>query len=198
MSRNGEARSRILARVREALESRAALEHPGPFGGWRPEGALPAGPVDAFRTLFEAAGGEVRRFATEEDASAWLSELAADFETSAVGATVPDALRPDLPRVRPDEAALGVSLARAAVGETGSLILDARDGRRTQLLPPTHVVWIAAADVYGSFAEALAGLKDDLPSGLGLHSGPSKSADIGQITVKGVHGPGRVIAAILD
>ena len=36
-----------------------------------------------------------------------------------------------------------------------------------------------------------------LPSAIGLHSGPSKSADIGQVLVRGVHGPGRVIAVLV-
>jgi len=36
-----------------------------------------------------------------------------------------------------------------------------------------------------------------LPTALGLHSGPSKSADIGQVLVRGVHGPGRVVAVII-
>jgi L-lactate dehydrogenase complex protein LldG len=197
MSGDGAARERILARVRAALEERRPVEHPGAFGGWRPEGALPDVPVDGFCMLFEAAGGEVRRFAAEAEAREWLFGFAADFATVAVGATVPTTLRPDRPTAPPENASLGVSFARAAVAETGSLILDARDGRRTQLLPPTHVVWIRAGDVYGYLTDALTALRDDLPSGLGLHSGPSKSADIGQILVKGVHGPGRVIAAIL-
>jgi L-lactate dehydrogenase complex protein LldG len=41
-------------------------------------------------------------------------------------------------------------------------------------------------------------MKEDLPSAVGLHSGPSKSADIGHIMVKGVHGPGRLIAAVIS
>ncbi len=198
MSPGDGARERILARVREAIERRPDVEHPGAFGGWRPESALPDTPVEAFRTLFEAAGGEVFRFGTEAEGRTWLADFASSFEAAAVGATVPEALRPALPTAPPETAALGVSRARAAVAETGSLILDARDGRRTQLLPPTHVVWIRAADVHALLTDALTALKGDLPSGLGLHSGPSKSADIGQIMVKGVHGPGRVIAAILD
>ncbi|MGC8905434.1 LUD domain-containing protein, partial [Thermus sp.] len=36
-----------------------------------------------------------------------------------------------------------------------------------------------------------------LPAALGLHSGPSKSADIGQVMVKGVHGPGRLVVVVL-
>ena len=41
-------------------------------------------------------------------------------------------------------------------------------------------------------------MRADLPSAIGLHSGPSKSADIGQIMVKGVHGPGRVVAVVIE
>jgi L-lactate dehydrogenase complex protein LldG len=41
------------------------------------------------------------------------------------------------------------------------------------------------------------GIKEGLPSAMGLYSGPSKSADIGQILVKGVHGPGRLVVLIV-
>ena len=90
-----------------------------------------------------------------------------------------------------------MSLARGAVAETGSLIMDARDGRRAQLLVPTHVVFVRTRDVYATLREALTELADDLPSAIGFHSGPSKSADIGQILVKGVHGPGRLVAVLM-
>jgi L-lactate dehydrogenase complex protein LldG len=63
---------------------------------------------------------------------------------------------------------------------------------------PTHVVFVHARDVYATLREALIGLADDLPSAIGFHSGPSKSADIGQILVKGVHGPGRLVAVLMD
>ena len=48
----------------------------------------------------------------------------------------------------------------------------------------------------GANADALGAVRADLPAAIGLHSGPSKSADIGQVMVKGVHGPGRVIAVV--
>jgi L-lactate dehydrogenase complex protein LldG len=131
-------------------------------------------------------------------AAAWLASFCADFENSAVGETVPVVLHPPLPLGAPDTAPLGVSMARGAVAETGSLIMDARDGRRAQLLVPTHVVFVHTRDIYATLREALIDLVDDLPSAIAFHSGPSKSADIGQIVVKGVHGPGRLVAVLID
>jgi L-lactate dehydrogenase complex protein LldG len=90
-----------------------------------------------------------------------------------------------------------VSLAVGAAAQTGSLLLSSKEGRRSQLLPPVHLVWVRAEDVRTTLGEALQACREDLPATLALHSGPSKSADIGQILVTGVHGPGRIIAAIL-
>jgi L-lactate dehydrogenase complex protein LldG len=153
--------------------------------------------VDRFVELFLAAGGEVERFADLEDAAQWLYGFAGDFESVTVGATVPGALRPHVPSTCPDLATLGISHALAGVAETGSLVLDSRDGRRTQLLAPTHVVFVRERDIHHTLVGAMVTLKADLPSAVGLHSGPSKSADIGQILVRGVHGPGRIVAAIV-
>ena len=191
------ARERILARVRAALEERPRAPHPGPFRGPRPV-PPPADPVEGFSILFLRAGGEVVRVPDDGAAAAWLGMFAAGFSSVAVGATVPSALIPGGPDAAPPETAeLGVSMAVGAVAETGSLLLGARDGRRTQLLPPTHVVVVRAASVHATLSGALHSLRPALPTALGLHSGPSKSADIGQVLVRGVHGPGRVVAVII-
>jgi L-lactate dehydrogenase complex protein LldG len=190
-------KERILARVREAIAGRPATEHPGAFEGWRPGEHVRRG-VDGFTAMLNAAGGEVVRLSDEAAATAWLARFSSDFATAAVGATVPAALRPSTPTATPDAAALAVSLARGAIAETGSLLMDARDGRRTQLLPPTHVVFVRGSDLHDTFRGALSAMRDDLPSAIGLHSGPSKSADIGHVMVKGVHGPGRLVAAVIE
>ena len=188
------ARERILSRVREAIADRPSVAHPGDFDEPRPE---PLGaPIEAFMRAFEAAGGEVVRV-DDRAVERWLREFAADFRSCAAGAGVPPEMVADLPPGSAESADLGVSMARCAVGETGSLVLGAEDGRRTQLLPPTHVVLVRADAIHLTLRDALGALRDDLPSGLGLHSGPSKSADIGQILVKGVHGPGRVVALVV-
>ena len=189
------ARQRILGRVREARAAREPAPHPGDFAGWR--GSEPPRPVDAFADTFGAAGGEIVRVGDEAGASAWLATFSTSFTTAVVGTTVPAPLRPPLEDRPADTAELGVSMATCAIGETGSLVLSAGDGRRAQLLPPTHVVFVNSADTFATLRDALLASMETLPSVIGLHSGPSKSADIGQILVKGVHGPGRVIAVLI-
>ena len=101
----------------------------------------------------------------------------------------------------PDEAGLGVSAAVGAVAETGTVVLSSEEGRRLQLLPPTHLVVLSGNDVYPTLGEALAALRasgSGLPAAVGLHSGPSKSADIGMVTVTGVHGPGRLVVLLIE
>jgi L-lactate dehydrogenase complex protein LldG len=196
------ARARILGRVREANREREPVEHPGAL----PDALEPPGPfgdagrsdpVGAFEDRLRAAGGEIVRLADEAAARKWLEEFAREFKSVSVGVGVPDTLQPALPKAPPSEAALGVSVAVGAAAQTGSLVLSSKEGRRSQLLPPVHLIWVRAGDVHTTLGDALQACREDLPATLALHSGPSKSADIGQILVTGVHGPGRIIAAVL-
>lgn len=196
----------VLEKVRRALRGRPAIDHPGPMpddagaragkGTDSPTEAL-ADLVEAFRLRFQANGGEVVRVGVSE-VPAWLEGFSCAFASCAVGRLVPPRLTPPIPEAEPEVAHLGVSLARCAVAGSGTVILDARDGRRAQLLPRTHLVWVRATEVVGTLGEGLHRLRGGAPSALGLHSGPSKSADIGQVLVTGVHGPGRVLVAIVD
>ena len=192
------ARARILARIRAANRPRPTAGHPGDFGSWPDASEPPApDPLPRFVAMFEAAGGEIARAGSLDDAVVWLRKFAGAFDSITVGAGIDEALVPPLPRHAPRRAALGLSAARCAIAETGSLVLDARDGRRTQLLAPTHVVVLDARRIHPTARDAFLSVQNDLPSALGLHSGPSKSADIGQVMVKGVHGPGRLVALVV-
>lgn len=188
-------RDRILARVRSALAGREAVAHPGAFVGSH---ALVGPAIEAFTDRFRAVGGEVERFAGMDEAWEWLEDFAADFAGVAAGAEVPAALATKLPPVPAREAPLGVSMALCAAADTGSLVLDSKGGRLPQLLPPTHLVWMRADTVVATLDEALEAARGDLPAVLALHSGPSRSADIGRVIVTGVHGPGRVVVGIVD
>jgi L-lactate dehydrogenase complex protein LldG len=228
-------RDAILGQVRAALAGRETTEHPGTFEGWRPS-ALAGDSVDGFRTMFEAAGGETERFATEPEAAAWVRAFVGDYEKVSIGKVARWPLHNGaapgerIEGVDPADAEVGVSWAYGAIAETGSLIMIPLDGRRAQLLPPVHLVFVEEQNVFATLREALTAMKDklpdelggagdfgvtwldaeekpaikpgsdpvaSLPSAIGLHSGPSKSADIGQVLVRGVHGPGRVIAVLV-
>lgn len=204
-------RDRILGRVQRALASRPVMGHPGRLqadGDPAPAQEAPeraGGTVaswgqplaDVFQVRFQESGGEVVRLRSMAEARSWLETFARELSSAAVRAGLPQALCPPLPAATPSEADLGVSLARYAVADTGTLLLDGREGRGLQLLPPVHLVWVPVGALRETLAQALDDARKDLPATLGLHSGPSKSADIGQVMVTGVHGPGRVVAAVL-
>ena len=170
-------------------------------------------PTEQFTEMFEKAGGEVVSFTAQAEASLWVRGFLADFDSLSVGelarARLNEDAEPDdwIKETDPSTAEAGVSFAFGAVAETGSLIMTPQDGRRAQLLPPVHVVFVDQAKIYETLSEGLLALKNELhpgnneggglPSAVGLHSGPSKSADIGQVLVKGVHGPGRVVTVIV-
>lgn len=187
-------KERILSRIHRALEPRLKAELPAPL---TPTQVSPDEALKLFRERLSGNGGEVVRLAGLEEAKSWLAEFVRAFSGVAIGSTLPDPLKPPLPALPPEEAPLGVSWALGAVAETGSVIVGSTEGRRHQLLPPTHLAFIPQHRVFGTLAEALTELKGQLPSAIALHSGPSKSADIGQVMVRGVHGPGRLIAAII-
>lgn len=189
-----EGRDILLGRLRKALAHRTApeLPHVPRLMALPPEEA-----VDLFSRRFIQNGGEVVRFVGTARARVWLEGFCREFESASVGMGVPADLVPPLPPAPPESSPLGVSLARWAVAETGSLGLSSREGRLVQLLPPCHLIWVREGTVVSSLGEALSREQGDLPAALALHSGPSRSADIGQIMVQGVHGPGRVIVGII-
>ena len=186
-------RDRILARVRSALDGRERVAHPGEFVGSPPAGD----PIEAFSDRFRAAGGEVERFSGMDEARGWLEGFAAAFTGAARGSDVPPELITTLPELPARDAPLGISLARFAAADSGSLVLESGGGRLPQLLPPTHLVWVRAEAVLATLDQALAAAAGELPTVLALHSGPSNSADIGRVIVTGVHGPGKVVVGII-
>lgn len=187
-------RERILSRIHRALEHRPKVELPAPLElpHLEPEAA-----IALFTERLTTNGGEVVRLENLEAAREWLGHFAKGFEGVSLSQQLPQTLHPALPIQPPEEAPLGISWALGAIAETGTVLVSSRDGRRTQLLPPSHLVFIPQDRLYSTLLEAMMALKADLPAAIGLHSGPSKSADIGQIMVKGVHGPGRLVAAII-
>ena len=90
---------------------------------------------------------------------------------------------------------VGVSYARRAVAETGSIILEGgRDNPVTNsLLPEDHIVLVDSTDVVerleDGWPDADRSRKRRGPRCLQIISGPSSTADIGLNMVYGAHGP---------
>jgi L-lactate dehydrogenase complex protein LldG len=89
---------------------------------------------------------------------------------------------------------VGVSQAAYGLADTGSVVLMAgpEEPRARSLLPPVHVAILDAEQILPGLPELFAALGGELPSALAIVTGPSRSADIEQKLVIGVHGPGEV------
>jgi L-lactate dehydrogenase complex protein LldG len=94
---------------------------------------------------------------------------------------------------------VSVSHAFAGVAETGTLVLASGSDNPTTLnfLPDTHVVVVDAKDIAGDYETVWARLRETfgtaaLPRAINMITGPSRSADIGQILILGAHGPRRL------
>lgn len=216
-------RDQMLARVSAALRGRAKAAHPGRLetptpsaatgpsvaagqGLARADAGRRQGLEAAFAKQFAANGGESVTPDPHRPRNEWLADFIVGAEggpddrpaapTAALAQDVPAELRPNLPVAPPAQADVGVVLAWGAVAETGTLLLTPDGGRAVQLLPPTLVAWVPADRLFAKLGDALLELPERLPAVVGLHSGPSKSADIGRTVVTGVHGPGRCIAVL--
>jgi L-lactate dehydrogenase complex protein LldF len=84
----------------------------------------------------------------------------------------------------------------ALVAETGTVVVSSRllGGRRPSLVDPVHVVEARADQLVPDLAAALAAIDPELlaSSSVTLITGPSRTADIEQTLIRGVHGPGDV------
>ena len=102
-------------------------------------------------------------------------------------------------------AGLGVTGVDYAVAETGSVVLLARSevSRLPALLPPVYVAIVEKGKVLPSLDELFTLRRDEfyldnLGSYLNIITGPSRTADIAQTLVTGVHGPGDVHMVLLE
>jgi L-lactate dehydrogenase complex protein LldG len=90
----------------------------------------------------------------------------------------------------------GAEVSRAAFGlaDTGSVVLAAgpEEPRSRHLLPEAHVSLLAEERILPGLAELFAEVEGTLPSALAIVTGPSRSADIEQRLVVGLHGPREV------
>ncbi|MCS7316243.1 MAG: lactate utilization protein [Bryobacterales bacterium] len=96
----------------------------------------------------------------------------------------------------------GITTAEYALADTGSLALWAspEQTRLISVLPPVHVALVPASGLITGLDELLTLVPRPLEnsSALVLVTGPSRTADIEQILVRGVHGPGEIHVIVVE
>jgi L-lactate utilization protein LutC len=91
---------------------------------------------------------------------------------------------------------VGITSAGYALADTGSLVLVAspEEARLVSLLPPVHIAVVPKQRLLSGLDELFLLVPDpaELSCSMVLITGPSRTADIEQILVRGVHGPGTI------
>jgi L-lactate utilization protein LutC len=96
---------------------------------------------------------------------------------------------------------VGITCADYALADTGTLVMisSAEEARMISLLPPAHIAVVPANRILSGLDELLLMLPkpSDATSSMVLITGPSRTGDIEQILVRGVHGPGEIHVVVV-
>jgi len=96
---------------------------------------------------------------------------------------------------------VGITSANYALADTGTLVMlsSPAEARVISLLPPVHIAVIRKEQVLSGLDElfTILPLPADETSSMVLITGPSRTADIEQILVRGVHGPGEIHVVVV-
>jgi L-lactate dehydrogenase complex protein LldG len=202
------AREQVLERVRAALARRGESRPVPP-----PRIRIPQVDVEDRVTSLLARisdlAGKTHRAATAEEARALVeAEIAGGTAVASNSPVVAECGIPTLHNVctgvtdRSElrrlcaTADFGITGADYALADTGSLVMIAspEEARLISLLPPAHIALVRKDRILTGLDElfALVPKPSDRTSSMVLITGPSRTADIEQILVRGVHGPGRL------
>jgi L-lactate utilization protein LutC len=98
-------------------------------------------------------------------------------------------------------AGCGITSADYALADTGTLVMlsSGEEARMISLLPPAHIAIVPAGRILTGLDELLTILPKpaDRSSSMVLITGPSRTGDIEQNLVRGVHGPGEVHVVVI-
>ena len=96
---------------------------------------------------------------------------------------------------------VGITSADYALADTGTLVMLAspQEARLISLLPPAHIAVVPRDRILTGLDELFTTLPEPAgaSSSMVLITGPSRTADIEQILVRGVHGPGQITVVIV-
>ncbi len=173
-----------------------------------------------FSEMLASVGGEAHSLAGEGGLQSALSEILSEFkdktalippdpelkETGVVqiieSAGMKVLYSNETPLEQAAEADIGITTAQAGIADTGTMVLfhTSKRGRLAALLPTVHLA-ILKKDLL--FADKFNYLKETVSQGIDIGAtpmtwvtGPSLTADIEKVLVRGAHGPRRVIVLL--
>jgi L-lactate dehydrogenase complex protein LldG len=173
--------------------------------------------IDLFVAMAEEAQARITRVGSAVEVPTAVADYLATENLPAEFVMAPDpsldaipwAIRPLLRirrgRAAPDDAT-AVTSAFAAIAETGTLLLISGPDTPTTLnfLPETHIAILRAEQVVATYEDgwdrlrADRALPKDLPRAVNFITGPSRTADIEQQIVQGMHGPRRLHIVLVE
>ncbi|MDW8063264.1 MAG: lactate utilization protein [Candidatus Caldarchaeum sp.] len=176
-----------------------------------------------FRSRFESLGGHVEPAKNVDEAASYAGEfIRKNHAASVFVSNIPPEVEPALIRelrvrgfrvfskeTTPDalsvikEVDAGVSSAACGIAETGTLVEVAFDDveRLLSSLPKVHVSFLKRSMIYRSVysvSEVIRRAAERKTSAVTFISGPSRSGDIEQRLVLGIHGPHAVSAVVMN
>ena len=200
----------ILHKVRTALGRSAGQEPtlPPPARVVIPEAAA-EDRVKSFCAALEALAGTALQASSKEQARDYVASLVAG--KTAVASNAPFLAEcgvTGLAEVRSGingreelrelcaTADFGITSAEYALADTGTLVMlsSPQEARMVSLLPPVHIALLRRERILTGLDELLSliPLPAERTSSMVLITGPSRTADLEQILIRGVHGPGQI------
>jgi L-lactate dehydrogenase complex protein LldG len=209
------ARDHILHRIRTALGRSAgqAVADPPPVRIRVPEVDMESR-ISSVRFRVEALAGKTHRVATPSEACATVrDEIAGKTAVTSNAPFLAECGITALPGVRSGvtdreelrelcaTVDIGITSADYVLADTGTLVMLAspQEARMVSLLPPAHIAVVPADRILTGLDELFTVLPRpaEQSSSMILITGPSRTADIEQILVRGVHGPGQIMVVIV-
>jgi L-lactate utilization protein LutC len=145
-----------------------------------------------FRARVEEHGGQVR----EAPSPAAARTLAAELVAGATVARWADPVLEEIPGIDapPEHAGVSLIVADIGVAQTGAIGFVHRAGRprAAGLLPERQIALLSLDDLVDTMAQALGrfyGAENAVPGNLVFVAGPSRTSDIEQRSIRGVHAP---------
>jgi len=165
----------------------------------------PENPLEYFKETLERVGGEVIVVLGKVEVIQQLKKWRKNLEWNSVGCSDPIIqeliLSSGLTITSQEEAEIIFTSCEFLISSTGSVFVSSSSGlgRKAHVSPRIHVVLAAASQLklqIGDAIEALQNKYDEMPSWVGLITGPSRTADIEKTLVMGAHGPSEFIVLI--